>query len=60
MIRLELTAVVSNLAPQELQEWLESEKLHRSAAADGSLWICLNSLLRWAENTRIEHSKEGI
>jgi hypothetical protein len=52
-IRLEGAGVISNLSPQEFEEWLESEELHRFQAADGSTLICLNSLLRRAQNKRI-------
>ena len=50
MICLEGTGVVSNLAPPDVEKWLESGELHRSQAADGSPLICLNSLLRRAKN----------
>ena len=51
MIRLEGTGVISNLAPLEVEEWLASEDLHRSQAADGSPLICLNSLLKRVRST---------
>ncbi len=50
MIRLEAAGVISNLALQEVEEWLRSEELHRLLAADGSSMICLNSLLRRMQN----------
>jgi hypothetical protein len=53
MIDLDSAGVISNLAPREIEEWLESEELHRSEAADGSSFICLNSLLRRVRNKRI-------
>ena len=46
MIALENVGVISNLAPSEVEEWLESKEIHRSQAADGGLVICLNSLLK--------------
>jgi hypothetical protein len=49
MIRTEGVGVISNLAPREVEDWLESEATHRSQAADGSSLICLNSLLRWGK-----------
>jgi len=52
VIRLEETAVLSNLTALEVKEWLASEELHRYEAADGSTLICLNSLLRWMQSKR--------
>ncbi|HEY6969814.1 MAG TPA: hypothetical protein VJA94_11460 [Candidatus Angelobacter sp.] len=46
MIPLEGMGVVSNLPPEEVERWLESEALHRSQAADGGPLLCLNSLLK--------------
>ena len=46
MIPIEGMGVISNLAPAEVERWLESESLHRSQAADGAPLICLNSLLK--------------
>jgi hypothetical protein len=48
MIVLEETRVLADLPPAELEEWLNSQELHRLPAADGSLLVCLNSLLRSA------------
>lgn len=45
-IPIEGVGIVSNLSPPELRGWIESEDLHHSTAADGSLLICFNSLLR--------------
>ena len=45
MIALEETGVISNLERPALEDWLNSDELHRSQAADGSTLICLNSLL---------------
>jgi hypothetical protein len=45
MIALENAGVISNLDRRALEEWLNSGNLHRSQAADGSVLICLNSLL---------------
>ena len=53
VIALDNVGVISNLEPPALEEWLNSEELHRSQAADGSVLICLNSLLARVQNTRI-------
>jgi len=53
MIRLDEAAVLSNLMPREVEQWLGSKDLHRSNAADGSPCLCLNSLLRWVLSKRI-------
>ena len=45
MIALDCTAVLSNLPPHEVDEWLNSIDLHRSQTPDGTELICLNSLL---------------
>jgi hypothetical protein len=52
MIPIEGVGVISNLAPAEVQEWLESETIHRSQAADGAQLICLNSLLKRVQKTK--------
>jgi hypothetical protein len=53
MIALEDAGVISNLERPALEEWLNSEQLHRSQASDGSTLICLNSLLARVQNTKI-------
>ena len=52
MIALEETGVISNLERPALEDWLNSDELHRSQAADGSTLICLNSLLARVQNTK--------
>jgi hypothetical protein len=52
MIPLEGVGVISNLPPSEVEQWMESEDLHRSQAPDGGTLICLNSLLK-----RVQKSK---
>lgn len=42
---LEHTAVLSNLPTHEVDEWLNSDDLHRTRLPDGTELICLNSLL---------------
>ena len=50
MIALENVGVVSNLNRTALEAWLNSGELHRSQAADGSVLVCLNSLLARVQN----------
>jgi hypothetical protein len=52
MIAIESVGVVSNLEPA-LETWLNSGELHRSQATDGSVLVCLNSLLARVQNTKI-------
>jgi hypothetical protein len=52
MIPLEGVGVISNLQPAEVEEWLESQDLHRSQTPNGETLICLNSLLK-----RVQKSK---
>jgi hypothetical protein len=52
MIALENVGVISNLEQPTLEAWMNSEELHRSHAADGSVLICLNSLLARVQNTK--------
>jgi hypothetical protein len=52
MIPLDNASVVSNLERHALEEWLNSPDLHRSQAVDGSVVICLNSLLARVRNTK--------
>lgn len=52
MIALENLGVISNLDRPALQEWLNSGELHRLEKADGSVLICLNSLLAHVRNTK--------
>ena len=54
MVALENTGVISNLEKPELEEWLSSGELHRLQAADGSVLICLNSLLARVQKTTKE------
>jgi hypothetical protein len=51
MIALDEVGVISNLERPALEEWLNSEELHRSRATDGSTLICLNSLLARVQKT---------
>jgi hypothetical protein len=53
MIALENVGLVSNLERPALEEWLNAGELHRLQAGDGSILICLNSLLARVQNTKI-------
>jgi hypothetical protein len=46
MIPLDGVGVISNLAPPEVEAWIQSEDLHHTNAADGAPLICLNSMLK--------------
>ncbi len=52
MIAMKDTGVISNLDQPALEEWLNSEELHRLQAADGSALTCLNSLLARVQKTK--------
>jgi hypothetical protein len=54
MIALENAGVISSLERAALEEWFNSEELHRSKATDGSTLICLNSLLARVRNRQKE------
>lgn len=66
MIRFDEFGVVSNLAPPEVEAWIQSEDLHQSKAADGAHLICLNSMLKRGTKPNpvrkepTSHEKEGI
>jgi hypothetical protein len=46
MIPLGGVGVISNLAPREVEAWIQSEDLHHTIADDGAPLICLNSMLK--------------
>ena len=52
MVPIEGLGVISNLAPPDVEAWLESETIHRLRAADGSPLICLNSLLKQVQKSK--------
>lgn len=52
MIALENLGVISNLDRAALEEWLNSGKLHRVESADGTVLICLDSLLAHVLKTK--------
>ncbi len=52
MIALESIGVISNLGPSAIEEWLNHGELHRSEMADGSIVICLKSLLARVQNQK--------
>lgn len=43
---------LSNQEMSALGQWIESEEVHRSQAADGTTLICLNSLLARVQATK--------
>ena len=51
-IALERTGVISNMHQSALEEWLNSEDLHRLETTDGSARICLSSLLARVKKTK--------
>jgi hypothetical protein len=51
-IAMEDTGVIKNLGWSALEEWLNSEELHRLHTADGSAVTCLNSLLACVQKTK--------
>ena len=46
MIPLDGVGVISNLAPREVEAWIQSEDLHHTKTADGAPLICMNSVLK--------------
>lgn len=50
MIDIEKAGVLSNLNRPALEEWLNSAELHRSRTSEGSVLVCLNSLLARVQN----------
>lgn len=53
MIRLDEAGVISNLPPQEVETWLQSEDLHHSTAANSAHLVCLNSMLKRVLQTKL-------
>lgn len=51
LIALDRIGVISNVDGEALEEWLNSEKIHRLHSADDLPAICLNSLLTWIQST---------
>jgi hypothetical protein len=52
VIALENAGVISNLELSALEDWLNSGELHQLRATDGSMLICLNSLLAHVQKTK--------
>lgn len=52
VIASEGTGSISNLDSPELRECLNSAELHRVQAADGSILVCVNSLLACVRNKK--------
>ncbi len=51
MIPLQGLGVVSNLLPSDVQDWIDSEDLHRAVSPDGAPLICLNSMLKQVQKS---------
>lgn len=51
VISLEPGSLLSQEGPA-LEQWLKSEEVHRAQAPDGSVLICLSSLLNRVQNTK--------
>jgi hypothetical protein len=52
MVALENLEVISNLDRPAFEEWINSDELHRLQGEDGSVLICLNSLLARVRNNK--------
>ena len=50
MLSLERACIFYGGEPASFAEWLETSGVHRSRTADGSLFICLGSLLDRLQN----------
>ena len=46
MLTVEEAAAVVQGTPGAIQRWVETERLHHSQTPEGSVLICLNSLLQ--------------
>jgi hypothetical protein len=51
LIAIEDTGVMTNLQRPALDEWINSDEIHRFRAPDGSALTCLNSLLARVQKT---------
>lgn len=45
MIPLDGVGVISNLAPQDVEAWIQSDDLHHTKAANGAPLICVHWML---------------
>jgi hypothetical protein len=52
MIPLDDVGVISNLPPEEIEMWMQSEDLHHTITGDGTSLICLNSMLKRVQKSR--------
>jgi hypothetical protein len=60
MIALESTGATSNMERPELEDRLNSAKLHCLQAADGSTLICVNPLLARVRNIRARYHVRAV
>ena len=51
MIPMEAVAVITNLTPTGVENWIKSDELHHARSADDAPLICLNSLLKRLQRT---------
>lgn len=51
VIAMEHTAVASNMDGADLEEWLNSQELHRLRSPEGKTLMCLTSLLARMQKT---------
>lgn len=59
MVSIESIGVITNLDRPALEEWLNSDLLHRSQSANGSEQICLNSLLARVLKTKMNQPPQA-
>lgn len=60
VIPLYETGVISNLMPQEVEAWIESEDLHHIQAPDGAHLVCLNSMLKRVRKTNALRQRKQL
>ena len=51
MIPIDEIGIVSNLPPSEVEAWMQQEGLHRLRAPDGTLMLCVGSMLKHVRRT---------
>jgi hypothetical protein len=51
MIPIDEVGIVSNLLPLEVEAWMQQEGLHRLRAPDGTLMLCVGSMLKHVRRT---------
>lgn len=51
MIPIDEVGIASNLPPLEVEAWMQQEGLHRLRAPDGTLMLCVSSMLKQVRRT---------